>query len=89
MKDNHLKSLNDLSSYPTQEAFLREIQSIRENIWSVFTSNGWSDDDYYDDREENMSNVLPKEEDDIVDSFYDTLNVPSWYCDTENLEKND
>jgi len=74
--ENGYSSLDELlNSNSNNVAFFKKIESIREKTWSHYVKNGWSDDDYYDEREETMKSILNYIEDDVADYFYRTLNI--------------
>ncbi len=77
--ENGYSSLDELlnSNKNNFNAFFKKIESIREKIWNYYVKNGWSDDEYYDNREENMKSVLNYSKDDVADYFYKTLKISS------------
>ena len=77
MKKNKIKSVQEiLSSNTIQSRFLKKIEEIRASIWEIFVKNGWSSDNYYDERYELIMNVLNEKVSDekAIDAFYDSIN---------------
>lgn len=78
IKINNINSVQQLlNTNSIQGNFLRRIESIRASIWEIFVKNGWSNDDYYDYREEKISSVVgkAKNSNDAIDKFYNGLDV--------------
>lgn len=76
IKTNNISSVQQLLSTESKQGnFLRRIESIRASIWEMFVKNGWSDDDYYDNREEKIASVIDNDDalDDVIDKFYSDL----------------
>lgn len=81
IKANNINSIQQLlNTENIQGKFLRKIESIRASIWEIFVKNGWSDDDYYDYREEKIASVIGKTEtvDDAIDEFYNNLHFQEY-----------
>lgn len=77
MKKNKIKSVQEiLSSNTIQSRFLKKIEELRASIWEIFVKNGWSSDNYYDERCELIMNVLNEKVSDekAIDAFYDSIN---------------
>lgn len=77
MKKNKIKSVQEiLSSNTIQSRFLKKIEELRASIWEIFVKNGWSNDNYYDERCELIMNVLNEKVSDekAIDAFYDSIN---------------
>ncbi len=79
MEENNISSVHTILDTDTQQSrFLKEIEKIRGSIWQVFISNGWSNDDYYDEREKRIATVIGYQnaESDSIDVFYSNLKCP-------------
>lgn len=79
IEKNNLSSVQTILATDTpQSRFLKEIEKIRGSIWEVFTSNKWSSDDYYDDREKRIASAIGYQGDpaDAIDVFYSNLKCP-------------
>lgn len=76
MKKNNITSIQEILTSNTKESqFLKEIEDIRASIWEIFVKNGWSSDDYYDYREEKISEVMNFDinNSDVIDEFYKNI----------------
>lgn len=83
IKANNITSVNDLLKQNNiQSKFLSKIEKIRESIWGTFVKNGWSNDDYFDNRENNIAYALNlnDSDEDVVDKFYENIDI-------HNMEK--
>lgn len=73
IKNNKCNSVQEvLSGNSIQSEFLKEIEKIRGSIWEKFVNNGWSNDNYYDNREETLAHGLHYngDIDYVIDYFY-------------------
>ncbi len=68
-----LKDMINSKTDTKEIIFLKKIEEIREKIWAIFVENGWTNDDYFEIREENMQKKLNYSEDDVIDYFYETV----------------
>lgn len=78
IKANNISSVNDLLKQNNiQSKFLSKIEKIRESIWGTFVKNGWSNDDYFDNRENNIAYALNlnDSDEDVVDKFYENIDI--------------
>lgn len=76
MKKNNITSIQEILTLNTKESqFLKEIEDIRASIWEIFVKNGWSSDNYYDYREEKISEVMNFDinNSDVIDEFYKNI----------------
>ena len=76
MKKNNITSIQEILTSNTKESqFLKEIEDIRASIWEIFVKNGWSSDNYYDYREEKISEVMNFDinNSDVIDEFYKNI----------------
>ena len=77
MKKNNIPSIQKILTSNTKESqFLKAIEDIRASIWETFVKNGWSSDNYYDYREEKISEVMnfDMNNSDVIDEFYKGIN---------------
>lgn len=76
MKKNDINSVQKILTSNTKESnFLKRIEEIRASIWEVFVKNDWASEDYYDDREEKIAEVINSDMNDlnVIDEFYKKL----------------
>ena len=76
MKKNDINSVQKILISNTKESnFLKRIEEIRASIWEVFVKNDWASEDYYDDREEKIAEVINSDMNDlnVIDEFYKKL----------------
>ena len=73
MKKNDINSVQEILTNNTKESnFLKRIEEIRASIWGIFVKNDWASEDYWDDREEKIAEVINSDRNDpnVIDEFY-------------------
>lgn len=76
MDKNNISSIDNIMVEGSkQKTFLSNIEKIRESIWGIYVNNGWSSDEYFDNREEILGESIDEnpEDEDIVDKFYEKV----------------
>lgn len=76
MKKNDINSVQEILTNNTKESnFLKRIEEIRASIWEIFVKNDWASEDYWDDREEKIAEVINSDMNDlnVIDEFYKKL----------------
>jgi len=76
MKKNDINSVQEILTNNTKESnFLKRIEEIRASIWGIFVKNDWASEDYWDDREEKIAEVINSDMNDlnVIDEFYKKL----------------
>lgn len=79
IEQNNLLTVQTLLTKDTpQSRFLKKIEKIRGSIWQTFIDNKWSNDEYYDNRDERITKVIGYDgnSDDSIDTFYLNLKPP-------------
>ena len=78
MKNNNISSIEDVMKEGSiQKVFLSNIEKIRESIWGIYVKNGWSSDEYFDNREEILGKSINEnpEDDEVIDKFYEKVSL--------------